>query len=171
MPTSITNFDDFVLAHGEVLLRTARLITLDDSEAEDLVQECFLQISRRWARVSAMEQQGGYARRVLVNLVLRDSRKRSRRRAELIEHRLEEATSPDAAELLGLREELMSGLLQLTPRQRTVLALRYFYDLSESQIAEALGCSIGTVRSTTSRSLAHMRDAIERSPQTTRCER
>ena len=171
MPTTVATFDDFVLAYGDVLLRTARLITLDDSDAEDLVQECLLQIARRWNRVSAMEQQVAYARRVLVNLALRGSKKRSRQRAELDPHPIDGATGADAAELLGLRDELMIGLRQLTPRQRTVLALRYFYDLPESQVADALGCSIGTVRSTTSRSLAQLRDAIQRPPQTTRCER
>jgi RNA polymerase sigma factor (sigma-70 family) len=125
------------------------------------VQECLLQISRRWTRVSTMEQQAGYARRVLVNLVLRGSKKRSRQRAELDAYPIEGATAADAAELLELRDELMICLRQLTPRQRTVLALRYFYDLPESQVADALGCSIGTVRSTTSRSLAQLRDAIQ----------
>lgn len=108
-----------------------------------------------------MEQQAGYARRVLVNLVLRGSKKRSRQRAELDAYPIEGATAADAAELLELRDELMICLRQLTPRQRTVLALRYFYDLPESQVADALGCSIGTVRSTTSRSLAQLRDAIQ----------
>ena len=159
MTTGVATFDDFVLAHGEVLLRTARVIMLDDSDAEDLVQECLLQISRRWTRVSTMDQQVGYARRVLVNLILRGSKKRSS--AELDGRPLEEATAPDTAEVLELREDLMTGLRRLTPRQRTVLALRYFQDLPEAQVAEALGCSIGTVRSTTSRSLAQLRDAIQ----------
>ena len=59
MTTGVATFDDFVLAHGEVLLRTARVIMLDDSDAEDVVQECLLQISRRWTRVSTMDQRPG----------------------------------------------------------------------------------------------------------------
>jgi RNA polymerase sigma-70 factor (sigma-E family) len=160
MTRVIGSFDDFVIGNGESLLRTAHLITLDRGEAEDLVQECLLKLSRRWNDVSAMDQPAAYARRVLVNLAVRGSRRRSRQRVELDTKPAERGVSSAAFELVGIREELLTGLLRLTPRQRTMLVLRYFQDLSETQVAESLGCSIGTVRSTTARSLMQLRDVI-----------
>jgi RNA polymerase sigma-70 factor (sigma-E family) len=158
------SFDVFVAEHGASLLRTAHLITLDRTEAEDLVQECLLRLSQRWDRVGAMEHRLAYARRVLTNLAFRDSKRRRRRLAELREEVRDVAEPIDALELAGVRRELLDALRQLTVRQRTVLALRYFHDFSESQVADLLGCSVGTVRGTTSRSLAQLRCVIPREP-------
>lgn len=167
MAPAPASFDDFVVAHGESLLRTAYLVALDDGDAEDLVQECLLKLAQRWKQVSKMDQPLAYARQVLVNLAVRSSKKRSRRRAELDTELVEGGAMSEALELLGVREELLGAMRQLTPRQRTVLVLRYFHDLSETQIAEMLGCSVGTVRSTTSRSLAQLRLVVESAqPQT-----
>lgn len=160
MTRALGSFDDFVIGNGKGLLRTAHLITLDEGEAEDLVQECLLKLSRRWGDVNDMDQPVAYARRVLVNLAVRGSRRRSRRRVELGTALADRGETSGALELIGVREELLHALQQLTPRQRTVLVLRYFQDLSETQVAEMLGCSIGTVRSTTARSLAQLRDVI-----------
>lgn len=63
-----------------------------------------------------------------------------------------------------MRDELWTALRELTPRQRAVLVLRYFHDLSERQVAEIVGCSLGTVSSTTSRSLAQLRELIKPAP-------
>jgi RNA polymerase sigma-70 factor (sigma-E family) len=164
IPPPPARFDDFVVMHGAGLLRTARLITLDDGDAEDLVQECLLRLARHWRRVGEMDQPASYARRVLVNLAMRGSKKRSRERAEL-GNDLDEGFDSAIDDLFGVREELLAALRQLTPRQRTMLALRYFQDLPESQVAEALGCTVGTVRSTTSRSLAQLRELIQPTPQ------
>jgi RNA polymerase sigma-70 factor (sigma-E family) len=164
MTSALASFDDFVVGNGESLLRTAHLIALDEGDAEDLVQECLLKLAQRWGQVSKMDQPLAYARRILVNLALRGSKKRSRRRAELTTELIESGATSVALELLGAREELLGALRQLTPRQRTVLVLRYFHDLSETQVAETLGCTIGTVRSTTSRSLAQLRNLVESAP-------
>jgi RNA polymerase sigma-70 factor (sigma-E family) len=168
MAQALALFDDFVVLNGESLLRTARLITLDDGDAEDLVQECLLKLAQRWARVGAMEQPLAYARRVLVNLAVRGSKKRSRQRAELRTEPVDRGATSTALEFLGAREELLGALRQLTVRQRTVLVLRCFHDLSETQVAQTLGCSVGTVRSTTSRSLAQLRNLIESASSQTR---
>ena len=144
------------------LLRTAHLITLDHAEAEDLVQECLLQLSRRWRRVSTMDRPVAYARKTLANIAFRGADKRLRRRGELAGSGIELADTTDAMELVGVRQEVLDALWTLTLRQRTVLVFRYFHDLSETQVADALGCSIGTVRSTTSRSLTQLRHAIDR---------
>ena len=153
------SFDAFVTECGESLLRTAHLITLDHSEAEDLVQECLWRLSRRWTEVGAMDYPLAYARRTLANLAFRGAEKRFRRRSELVTPDQDVTEVSDATERFFVRQEVLDALRKLTVRQRTVLALRYFDDLSETQVANALGCSIGTVRSTTSRSLAQLRTA------------
>src|SRR5690348_17833462 len=79
----MAEFDQFVAAHVDDLLRTAYLIVWDEGEAEDLVQECLLKVARRWPRVRRMEQPKAYARRIVVNLALDDARRRARRRHEL----------------------------------------------------------------------------------------
>ena len=144
---------------ADALLRTAYLVAWDLTEAEDLVQECLLAVARRWPRVRRMEHPHAYARRVLVNLALDGTDRRARRRNEL-GHRDPAAIDavPDAAserrlQSVDARSELLQALGSLPPRQRAVLVLRYFEDLPEAQVAAALGCSVGTVKSTASRGL------------------
>jgi RNA polymerase sigma-70 factor (sigma-E family) len=158
------SFDDFVVQHAEVLLRTAVLITMDQQEAEDLVQDCLLDLSRRWRRVGAMEYPLAYSRRVLINLALRGSDARRRRWAELEADLPDPGTDFPGTELVATRDELRGALRQLTPRQRAVLVLRYFSDLSEAQVAETLGCTAGTVKSTASRSLSQLRELMDPPP-------
>jgi len=160
MAGSRTVFDAFVAANAESLLRTAHLLTMDAGEAEDLVQECLVLLVQRWHRVGAMDQPAAYARRVLVNLAVRGSSKRSRLRAELETDGVDRAADSQAVELTEDRDELWVALRRLTTRQRAVLVLRYFNDFSEAQTAQILGCSPGTVSSTTSRSLARLRELM-----------
>jgi RNA polymerase sigma-70 factor (sigma-E family) len=165
----MNDFDEFVAAGVEPLLRTAHLITWDAGEAEDLVQECLLKIARRWPRVRRMEQPLAYTRRILINLALDDSRGRAKRRIEL-DGSVTATDGPARDVFAGLetRDELLSALALLTPRQRAVLVLRYFNDLTESQVAEVLGCSTGTVKSNASRGLARLREALSPIPNPTR---
>lgn len=160
-------FERFVDGCAGDLLRTGYLIVWDLAEAEDLVQETLLRVARRWPRVRRMEQPVAYARRILVNLAIDDTKRRSRRRREL--------ESPDGAPLIAhadeaaarvfgaleARAELLGVLAVLPPRQRAVLVLRYFEDLSEVQIAQALNCSVGTVKSTASRGLVRLREGLD----------
>jgi len=152
------DFDRFVAESTEGLLRTAYLIVWDLHEAEDLVQEAFVKVARRWPKVSGMDHPAAYARRVLVNLALRESSKRSRRRAELSEPRPSDPSAP--AMPLGNHDELHAALVALPPRQRAVLVLRYFLDLPEAEVAAALQCSLGTVKSTASRGLARLEQTL-----------
>ncbi len=165
------DFDEFVAAHVNDLLRTAYLIAWDAAEAEDLVQECLFKIARRWPRVRSMDRPRAYARRIVVNLATDGARGRARRRVELeppSANGLERAVDPLAA--LDSRAELVEALGQLPPRQRAVLVLRYFHDLTEAQAAEVLGCSPGTVKSNASRGLARLREVFElSSPQAEGC--
>jgi RNA polymerase sigma-70 factor (sigma-E family) len=165
------DFDDFVRENLDGLLRTAYLIAWDAKEAEDLVQECLFKVARRWGRIAAMEQPLAYTRRVLIHLALRESGRRARRRAELAVTAAD--IGADAAGLTGLdtREELFAALAALPPRQRTVIVLRYFLDLTEAETAKTLGCSTGTVKSNASKALAHLRESfIPTSQPTEVCE-
>jgi RNA polymerase sigma-70 factor (sigma-E family) len=160
-------FDRFVAEAGDGLLRAAYLITWDLADAEDLVQECLFKVARRWPRVRRMEHPAAYARTVLVHLALDDGKHRSRRRAELAEAAtasFEQHEDDTAVRVLGRVEasaDLMQALAELPPRQRVALVLRYFEDLSEADVAEAMGCSVGTVKSTTSRALDRLRRVVE----------
>jgi RNA polymerase sigma-70 factor (sigma-E family) len=165
----MNDFDEFVAASVEPLLRTAHLITWDLGEAEDLVQECLFKVARSWSRVRRMEQPLAYTRRILINLALDDARARAVRRIEL-DGNVRAADEPAREVLAGLetRDELLAALARLTPRQRAVLVLRYFNDLTEPQVAELLGCSTGTVKSNASRGLARLREALSPIPNPTR---
>jgi RNA polymerase sigma-70 factor (sigma-E family) len=153
------DFDRFVAETAESLLRSAYLITWDFAEAEDLVQECLFKVARRWPRVNKME----YARTVLIHLALDGGKRRTRRRSELGPEAtgLLDAHHDDAAvRTLGRVEtstDLLGVLRELPPRQRAALVLRYFDDLSEAEAADVMGCSVGTVKSTTSRALGRLR--------------
>jgi len=159
-------FDQFV-ADSDGLLRAASLITWDASEAGDLVQECLFRVARRWPRVRKMDHPAAYARTVLVHLALDEGKRRALRRAELQEAaagRIDEREDDAAARVLGRVEasaDLLQALGELPPRQRVALVLRYFEDLSEAEAAEAMGCSVGTVKSTTSRALERLRSAVD----------
>jgi RNA polymerase sigma-70 factor (sigma-E family) len=161
------DFDRFVAETVEPLLRSAYLITWDFAEAEDLVQECLFKVARRWPRVKKMERPVAYSRTVLINLALDEGKRRGQRRSEL---RLDatgllEAHHDDAAVRVFGRVEQSTDLLrvlrELPTRQRTALVLRYFDDLSEAEVAAVMGCSVGTVKSTTSRALERLRRKIQ----------
>jgi RNA polymerase sigma-70 factor (sigma-E family) len=165
----MADFEDFVAESAESLLRTAHLITWDAGEAEDLVQECLLKVARRWTRVRRMDQPLAYARRVLINLAVDGGEKRSRRRSELdADDPALERPANDVLAALHTREELLDALARLTPRQRAVLVLRYFNDLTETEVAAVLGCSPGTVKSNASRGLARLREVLAPIPNPTR---
>ncbi len=161
------DFDHFVAQSADPLLRSAYLITGDFAEAEDLVQECLFKIARRWPRVKKMERPVGYARTVLVHLAIDEGKRRSRRRSELGSEAnglLEVHRDETAVRNLGRVEantDLLGVLRELPPRQRVALVLRYFDDLSEAEVAVVMGCSVGTVKSTTSRALGRLRQEVE----------
>jgi RNA polymerase sigma-70 factor (sigma-E family) len=160
----MTDFDQFVASHVDDLLRTAYLIVWDEGEAEDLVQECLLRVARRWPRIREMEQPRAYARRILVNLALDGARDRKRRRHELEPGAPASLIAVDPPPEFEARAELLQALGQLHERQRAVLVLRYFNDLTEAQVAEVLGCSPGTVKSSAFRGLARLREALQPVP-------
>ncbi len=165
--TTPQEFDHFVADSVDGLLRAAFLIAWDFAEAEDVVQECLFRIARHWPRVRRMEYPTAYARRVLVNLALDEARHRTRHRAEL--HRScslfagehEDEAAGRALGWVETRVDLSKALGELAPRQRAALVLRYFDDLSEAQVADVMGCSVGTVKSTISRALQRLRASAD----------
>jgi RNA polymerase sigma-70 factor (sigma-E family) len=159
-------FERFVAEAADGLLRTAYLVVRDLPVAEDLVQECLFRVARRWPRVRTMEHPTAYARKILVNLMLDGAKGRRRNGAELDiadGRAVEDAHDEAAARAFGAIDtttELNDALGELAPRQRATLVLRYFEDLSEAQVAEAMGCSVGTVKSTTFRALERLRQVL-----------
>ncbi len=140
---------------SSALLRTATLLTDDRGRAEDLLQQALERLVRHWHRIDGDPE--GWVRRTLVNLSTDRWRHLARRPREVGVPLPDRASSGDAHGAVEDRYDLVAALGALTARQRAVLVLRYFDDLSEPQVAALLGCSVGTVKSTTSRALARLR--------------
>ena len=171
-------FEAFTAACTDELIRTGFLMVDDLSEAKDLVQETLIRVARRWHRVRTMDRPVAYARRILVNLVIDGAPDRSRRIRELSRPSGEavpfDVFDRAATETLGTSEtrvDLIEALMSLSPRQRAVLVLRYWVDLPESEVARIMNCSVGTIKSTASRSLVQLREQItsQADPATDRC--
>jgi RNA polymerase sigma-70 factor (sigma-E family) len=151
-------FRDFVASRSRPLLRSAWLLTGDWALAEDLVQATLAKSWLRWGRITRSDAPEAYVRRVMVTTYLSWTRRRWR--GELSARDMPEVVTPtDLTADADLRESVRVELARLTARQRAVLVLRYFDDLTEVQAAEALGCSVGTVKSQTSKALARLRES------------
>ena len=157
-------FEGFAAEVSNTLLRTGYLMTGDARDAEDLVQETFLRVARRWNQVRSMDHPAAYARRILINLVLQDAERRFRQKAELAQqHAGIDAADQCAARALRHVEDLAEfrwALAQLTVRQRAVLVLRYWADLPVGEVADILGCSSGTVTCTASRAAGRLAEIL-----------
>ncbi|MES9526044.1 SigE family RNA polymerase sigma factor [Streptomyces capoamus] len=150
------SFREFVAGRSTALLRTAVLLSGGDRHAaEDLLQNALVKAAGRWQRIDEPE---AYVRQVLYRQQISRWRLKWRRREVTVAEPPEAGRVPDASAAAELRLVLRSALSRLTARQRTVLVLRYFEDLPETEVARILGCSVGTVRSTTHRSLARLRE-------------
>jgi len=148
------DFSAFAVARWPGLVRLAFGLTGDWWAAEDIAQTALARAYVAWRRVSRADDPDAYLRRILVNTSNR--RFRRRRVAEKPGDPPETAVA-GPAEQVGERAALLAALRELPPRQRAVVVLRYWEDLTDAQIAAALGCSPGTVRSQLSRALAKLR--------------
>ncbi|MDT0379853.1 SigE family RNA polymerase sigma factor [Streptomyces sp. DSM 42041] len=149
------NFREFVAQRSPALLRTATLLSGGDRHAaEDLLQNALIKVAGRWDKVEDPE---AYTRQVLYRQQIGRWRLRWRQREMSVAEPPDTAAGTDAGDGAELRVVMGKALARLTARQRTVLVLRYFEDLPEAEVARLLGCSVGTVRSTTHRSLARLR--------------
>lgn len=151
------SFDAWAAATQHSLLRTATLLTGDHHRAEDLVQEALTKVALRWRRLRD-EHPSAYARQVIV----RDNISWWRRNRREPVHQVEAPSIPSASLVVDRRLVLQQALARLTPRQRAVVVLRYYDDLSETQTAEVMGVSVGTVKSQTHLALRRLR---ERAPE------
>ena len=149
-----SSFDGFVEARSSRLLRTAFLLTRDWGLAEDLLQTVLTKAWFAWGRIETEPE--AYVRRALVTTYT--SWWRRKWRGETPSDVLPEHPAPDALSAVDDRDAVWAALGRLAPRQRAVLVLRFYEDLTEAQTAEVLGCSVGTVKSQTSRALERLRD-------------
>jgi RNA polymerase sigma-70 factor (sigma-E family) len=151
------DFSDFVKFRTSALLRTAFLLTGDRHLAEDLVQEALARTYRARRRLADDGHFEAYTRTAMYHLQV--SRWRRRRVAETLPGDLTDAGAPtgDHSDHVDIKVSLHRALAQLTRRQRAVLVLRYFDDCTEAEAAAHLSCSIGTVKSQTSKALARLR--------------
>ena len=146
------SFEEYVAARWSRLVRSAVLMGADRHAAEDLVQTTLAKCFVVWPRVSRAQDPDAYVHRVLIN-ALTDSRRR-RWWGETPTEVLPVGGLPVAADEVVRDDALRTALLRLTLEQRQVLVLRYYADLTEAQIASALGVAVGTVKSRAARGLA-----------------
>jgi RNA polymerase sigma-70 factor (sigma-E family) len=157
------DFDAFVVGSSGRLLRVAQLLTGDRGRAEDLVQDAYAKAFLRWDKIRA-DDPWAYVRRCVVNGYTDWWRRRPWR--EQPTERLPEPTRhPDPAAGLVDRDALMLALAQLTRRERAVVVLRFYQDLSEAQIAYALRIAPGTVKSTNLRAMRKLRGSAHLQPE------
>ncbi len=150
-------FEAFVNESGAALLRMATLLTSDRYAAEDVYQETLHRLFVRWSRV---DNPGGFCRQVMHNLVIDLARARQRRPREIElrdNYDGKDPQSGDPASAAELRPTVLAALDTLTVHQRAIVVLRYFEDLSQDEVAELLGVSPGTVKSTASLAVARLR--------------
>jgi RNA polymerase sigma-70 factor (sigma-E family) len=145
---------EFVRARYQQLLRRAYLLTGSQPAAEDLVQEALARCCAAWRRRPVAEPDA-YVQRVMLNLLV--SRSRLRRFREDATETLPERGVADATAEHADRDVMWRVLQEAAPRQRAVLVLRFYEDLTEAQIAECLNVTVGTVRSQTAKGLARLR--------------
>ncbi|MET7405054.1 SigE family RNA polymerase sigma factor [Streptomyces parvulus] len=157
------SFSSYVKARQPVLLRTARSLTANPSDAEDLLQTALTKTYVAWERIEDHRALDGYVRRALLNTRTSQWRKR-----KVDEFACEELPEPeplpaddDPAERQALHDAMWRAIMKLPARQRAMVVLRYYEDLSEAQTAEVLGVSVGTVKSAVSRALGKLREDPE----------
>ncbi|MFG2043018.1 SigE family RNA polymerase sigma factor [Dactylosporangium sp. NPDC048998] len=154
-------FEEFVAARLGALIRYATVVTWDPDLAEDVVQNVLVRAQPRWSRIDRLEAPEQYVHRMVVNEFLSWRR---RRRARLLHH--SEALDglvaplPDPTGQYDDRDAVIRVVSTLPPRQRVVIALRFYEDLSVEVIADQLGCRVSTVRTHLDRAMTTLREAL-----------
>ena len=148
-------FDEFVVARRAPLSRTAYLLTGDHHLAQDLLQVAMFRVAERWRQLRDGTPEA-YARRIMVNEIT-SWRRRRRYHERPVDSVDDNAGSGDLSSSVVRKVVLGRALAQLAPRQRAVLVLRFYEDLTEAAAADVLGCSVGTVKSQTHQALARLR--------------
>jgi RNA polymerase sigma-70 factor (sigma-E family) len=147
--------------HYRDLVRLAAFLTSDRDNAEEVVQDAYVRVHGSWRGLRDPDKAEAYLRTAVVNL----SRSRLRRRQVVAKHRPDPLPDVASAESFAVRDDqrqqVIRALQQLPARQREAVALRYYSDLTEAQTAAAMGCSVGAVKSHTSRAMAALRPLLE----------
>lgn len=149
------DFREFVSSRGRALLRSAYLLTGNLADAEDLVQSALAKTYQAWNRIEDRKALDGYVRRAMVNTHISWWR-----RHRVDEYPTDEIPDQPAADTSGnseLRDTLQRAIDRLPQRMRAAVVLRYFEDMTEAEVADVLGVSQGTVKSTVSRAVAKLR--------------
>lgn len=149
---------DLYHSHRLSLVRLAILLVDDQGTAEDVVQDAFAGLYQRWGRLKDVDKALGYLRTAVVNNARSVLRRRQTARKYVVPHQPNAGSAESEVMLAAEHREVIEALGHLAPRQREVLVLRYWSDLSEADIATALGISRGAVKSTASRAM----DALEK---------
>jgi RNA polymerase sigma-70 factor (sigma-E family) len=157
--------EDFLARRGKPLLRAAVLLTGSEGEGEDLLQAALERLLGHWPRITGDPE--AYLRRTLYHLAADGWRQRDVwRRKYLLLRPLHPMVTQDRTDEVDRRDALIRLMVQLPPRQRAVIVLRYWEQLSEAEAADVLGCSVGTVKSAASRALVRMRELSGDGPDT-----
>jgi RNA polymerase sigma-70 factor (sigma-E family) len=155
----LENLEKFLAERGQGLMRTAVLLTGNVEAAEDLLQTALERMLRQWNQLDGDPE--GYLRRTLCNLATDGFRRQGRWRRKLLMLQGEARAPADPTAEVDLRDALVRLLLQLPPRQRVVLVLRYWEQLSGAEAAAHLGCSENTVKSIAARGLRRLRELAD----------
>jgi RNA polymerase sigma-70 factor (sigma-E family) len=155
-------FEEFVSARLATLVRYATVVTWDPYLAEDITQNVLVRAQARWPRISRLDAPELYVKRMVVNEFLSWRRRRAAQSVPLARETLDRLlpAAPDQIEQRDERDAMLRLIATLPPRQRAVIALRFYEDLSTEQIAEILGCRTVTVRTHLSRALATLHQAL-----------
>ncbi|MDQ1683120.1 MAG: hypothetical protein QOH99_1661 [Frankiaceae bacterium] len=154
-PSESADFSAFMQARWPALVRSAVLVGCPPGDAEDLVQAALARVYAQWSRVSAAQDREAYVYRVLLN-VLATSRRRRWWGEEPTEQLPDRPDGDGHAEAVAVADSLRSALGALTSDHRAVIVLRFYADMSESQVADALQIAPGTVKSRVSRALGRL---------------
>ena len=154
-------FEEFIAGRGQALQRFGYALTGDWALAEDLLQTALARAYPRWSRIRR-EDPEAYIRKIMVNTW--STWWRRHWRGEVPSDQLPESVGPDGYSSVDSRQALRAALAKLPPRQRAVVVLRYHQDLSEAQVAELLGVTVGTVKSQAAKALAALREQTALSP-------
>jgi RNA polymerase sigma-70 factor (sigma-E family) len=155
-------FEEFVSARLASLVRYATVVTWDPHLAEDITQNVLVRAQARWSRISRLDAPELYVKRMVLNEFLSWRRRRAAHSIPLGGESLAGLMSPvpDQTAQRDDRDAMMRLIAALPPRQRAVIALRFYEDMAIEQIADLLGCRTVTVRTHLSRALANLHNAI-----------
>lgn len=158
----LVTFEEFVAERLGALIRYATVVTWDPHLAEDITQDVLIRAKGRWSKIERLDAPEQYVKRMVLNEFLSWRRRRAAHLVLLPRETLEGLAPqvPDGTGTVDDRDAARQLIARLPPQQRAAVALRYYENLPDEQIAELLGCRVATVRSYVSRALAALRSAM-----------